>query len=66
MASERARSNAAESVFAPFETRVVVINHTNEGTAAATRIAPIVITTSNSTNVNPRNRINNLQVAKLI
>jgi hypothetical protein len=45
---------------------VVAIIHVNDGTAAATRIAPIVMTTSISINVKPRERIALLPLKKLI
>jgi hypothetical protein len=39
------------------EARVVAMNHCIDGMEMATRIAPIVMTTSNSINVKPRKRI---------
>src|SRR5512134_2643587 len=54
IASERASSKEATNEFVPLEVRVVDMSHCIEGMAAATRIAPIVITTSSSTNVKPR------------
>src|SRR5512143_3289375 len=70
MASERASSNAPTIVLAALPARVVAMNQENDGTAAAIRIAPIVMATSSSTSVKPRDGIDTspplLPVSKLI